>query len=173
MQCPACKNKLSPIQLGGVHVDVCKGGCGGIWFDQLELIKVDEKAEDAGELLSIERNPNTKIDTNKRLNCPKDDSIMMRHFFSVKRNVTVDQCPKCASFWLDAGELRNIREEFGSEEERTAAAHQYFDKEFGSRMAEMKLKNREGSDSASKIARMFRFICPSNYIPGKQKGGAF
>ncbi len=152
MQCPACKNNLSQIQLGGIHVDVCKGGCGGIWFDQLELIKVD---------------------SSKRLNCPKDNSIMMRHFFSVKRNVTVDQCPKCAGFWLDAGELRNIRNEFGSEEERTAAAHQYFDKEFGNQMAQMKAKSQEGSDNAAKIARMFRFICPSNYIPGKQKGGAF
>jgi Zn-finger nucleic acid-binding protein len=34
-----------------------------------------------------------------------------RHFFSAKRRVEVDQCPNCGGYWLDAGELNQIRAE--------------------------------------------------------------
>ena len=30
---------------------------------------------------------------------------MMRHFFSVKRQVEVDECPGCGGFRLDAGKM--------------------------------------------------------------------
>src|SRR5258706_16147096 len=107
MKCPACSNDLKQVTANNVNVDVCENGCGGIWFDQLEIIKFDEPSEPADELLHISTNSNIKLDYNKRLKCPKDSSIMMRHFFSVKRKITVDECPKCAGYWLDAGELRN------------------------------------------------------------------
>ena len=51
MQCPACYNQLSPFQVGNVTVDVCQGGCGGIWFDAFELQRVDDQAEAAGEAM--------------------------------------------------------------------------------------------------------------------------
>jgi uncharacterized protein len=34
-----------------------------------------------------------------------------RHFFSAKRHVQVDQCPNCGGYWLDSGELADIRAE--------------------------------------------------------------
>jgi Zn-finger nucleic acid-binding protein len=33
MKCPACKNVLQEMTVDNVTVDICKGGCGGIWFD--------------------------------------------------------------------------------------------------------------------------------------------
>ena len=63
---------------------------------------------------------------------------------SVRRQVTVDECPNCGSYWLDVGELATVRSELGSEEE-----------------------------GAQKIAQIFRFICPSYYAPGNQEWGAF
>ena len=50
----------------------------------------------------------------------------MRHFHSVKRGALVDECPRCAGFWLDAGELAAIRTEFATEKERKQAAQEYF-----------------------------------------------
>jgi len=47
----------------------------------------------------------------------------MRHFFSPKRAVTVDECPTCAGIWLDSGELQRIRTEYDSEGARKQAAH--------------------------------------------------
>ena len=63
MNCPACGNAMTEVEVKGIQVDVCEGGCGGIWFDWLELKKVDEQHEEAGQdLLEMERNPSVAID---------------------------------------------------------------------------------------------------------------
>jgi Zn-finger nucleic acid-binding protein len=113
MKCPACFNELAELQVGSVKVDVCRGGCGGIWFDAFELQRVDEEQEVAGEhLLEIEHNPQLVIDSARKRECPKCAGVKLkRHFFSAKRQVEVDECPNCAGYWLDAGELAKIRAE--------------------------------------------------------------
>lgn len=83
MRCPACGDAFSPMTLGEITVDVCEGGCGGIWFDHYELTKVDESHESAGQaLLDIEGVAGVGVDRSKRISCPKcADVVMMRHFF--------------------------------------------------------------------------------------------
>src|SRR3989442_11798551 len=62
--------------------------------------------------ISIPRDPAIQVDFKKRRNCPKcGDVVLMRHYYSKKRGVMVDECPNCAGFWLDAGELEQIRSE--------------------------------------------------------------
>ena len=175
MECPGCGNQLAEMNVADVTVDVCKGGCGGIWFDQFELKKFDEPHESAGQaLLDIQRDESIIIDRTKKFKCPKCDNIvMMRHFFSVKKEVGVDECPGCGGFWLDYGELRKIRSLFNTEQERNQAADEYFSEIFGEQLAAMKAESEEKAKKAGKIANMFRFICPSYYIPGKQDWGAF
>ena len=175
MKCPACSNMLQEMTVGDVTVDVCKGSCGGIWFDNFELKKIDEPHESVGEaLLDIERDESIVIDHTKRLKCPKcDDVVMMRHFFSVKKEVEVDECPGCAGFWLDAGELRKIRSLFSTEEERHKAADAYISEVFGDKLTAAEAQSEDKRSKAGKIANMFRFICPSYYISGKQDWGAF
>lgn len=163
------------MAVGGVTLDACRGGCGGVWFDNFELKKFDEPHESAGEaLLDIDRDEAVKIDHNKRRNCPKcATTVMMRHFFSAKKEVEVDECPACAGVWLDLGELGQIRKLFQSEEARGKAAAEYFQTVFGSELAQMKAKRKESGEKVRRFANMFRFICPSYYIPGKQTWGAF
>ena len=175
MNCPTCGNVLQAITVSDIVVDVCEGGCGGIWFDNYELKKFDEPHESAGqELLDIERDQSITVDRSKRLKCPKcDDVVMMRHFFSVKKEVEVDECPGCGGFWLDAGELGKIRSLFDTEEERHRAAHEYFSEVLGGELAALQNENQAKLNKARKIANMFRFVCPSYYIPGKQDWGAF
>jgi hypothetical protein len=174
MKCPACGNELSQMTAGDITVDVCKGGCGGIWFDQFELKKVDEAHESAGEaILEIERNAGIKIDYEKRRKCPKCNIIMLRHFFSIKRQVAIDECPQCGGYWLDAGELAMIRKLYKTDTERRDAARQYFSEIFDPQASQMLAKGQADAGRARKIARIFRYICPSYYIPGKQDGGAF
>lgn len=175
MNCPACGNVLQAITVSDIAVDVCEGGCGGIWFDNFELKKFDEPHESAGqELLDIEQNQSITVDRSKRLKCPKcDDVVMMRHFFSVKKEVEVDECPGCGGFWLDAGELCKIRSLFDTEQEREKAAEEYFSEIFGGEIAAMEAGDQAKLDKVRKISNMFRFICPSYYIPGKQDWGAF
>ena len=33
IECPVCSNTMTTMEAEGVTVDVCAGGCGGIWFD--------------------------------------------------------------------------------------------------------------------------------------------
>ena len=111
MNCPACGNVLQEITTGGVAVDVCRGGCGGIWFDNFELKEFDESHESAGEgLLDIERDESIAVDHTKRFRCPKcDDVVMMRHFFSIKKEVEVDECPGCGGFgWMPVSWARFV-----------------------------------------------------------------
>src|SRR5882672_2371300 len=59
MKCPACKSELREKGAGGMTVDICYGGCGGIWFDQRELERVDGRA--AANLHTVWRDPNKEI----------------------------------------------------------------------------------------------------------------
>lgn len=175
MICPACGNELQGIEAGGITVDACVGGCGGIWFDQLEITKFDETHEAAGEeLLGIERDENVVADHDQRRNCPRcENMVLMRHFFSVKRQAEIDECPSCAGFWLDPGELATLRSQFDTHEKREEAAEEYFDDLFGDELDAMHEESQEKLEKARKFAHALRFICPSYYIPGKQKWGAF
>lgn len=110
MKCPACFNELTEVQTGGVAVDICQGGCGGIWFDAFELQRFEAATGTTGEqVLRIERNPNLSVDQTCKRECPRCDGITLkRHFSSARRQVEVDQCPNCAGYWLDAGELEKV-----------------------------------------------------------------
>ena len=175
MKCPACGNMLTLMVAGDVTVNVCENGCGGIWFDWFELDKLDEPHESVGALLlDVKRREDVQIDETRKRMCPKcDDVVMRQHFFSVKKQVILDECPSCGGVWLDVGELGLIRSQFSSDAERQKAADEYFDEVFGAEFAAMKAENEEKRQKAQRFAHMFRFICPSYYIPGKQRWGAF
>ncbi len=111
MNCPACGNVLQEITVSDVVVDVCDGGCGGIWFDNYELDKFDEPHETADELLDIERDDSITVDHTKRLNCPKcSDVVMMRHFSSVKKEVVRFACEYVAASGADEGGVGEVVE---------------------------------------------------------------
>jgi len=166
---------MTELTVGDVKVPACKGGCGGLWFDEWSLRKVDQPNQSAGEaLLHIEQNPKVKVDPNQRRKCPRDaDIVMMRHFWSVKRDVVVDECPKCAGIFLDPGELAELRADYKSDDERHKAARDYYREMFDTQLAGMLREDRAKVASARRVANIFKFICPSYYIPGKQGWGAF
>ena len=89
----------------------------GIWLDRFELQQVDEEHETAGEpLVMLHPNPNVKVDPSLKRECPRCDGVKLkRHFFSAKRRVEVDECPGCGGYWLDHGELAQIRREKAEE----------------------------------------------------------
>jgi Zn-finger nucleic acid-binding protein len=97
----------------------------------------------------------------------------MRHFWSVKRAVTMDECPECGGIFLDAGELAGIRHEFATHEAKEAAADAYFKEVVDPMLDEQRHEDREEFERAQTFAHTFRFICPSTYLPGKQAGAAF
>ena len=125
VKCPACFNELTSMQVGSLVVDVCQGGCGGIWFDAFELQRVDEEEEQAGDaLLHIKRDEEVQVDSSRKRDCPRCVGVRLhRHFSSAKRKIEVDECPNCGGYWLDTGELARLRAE-KSEAARVAELRQ-------------------------------------------------
>lgn len=175
MKCPVCGETLSERVEAGITVDVCDKGCGGIWFDNLELKKVDEAHESAGEaLLGSEPRKPIPVDRAAKRLCPRcPNQILRRHYFSVRQEVEVDDCPRCGGIWLDACELAAIRKQFTTEQERKQAADAYISKLFDKVLAEQAARDQATSEFSKKFAHALRFICPSYWIPGKQSWGAF
>ena len=122
MKCPRTGSSLKTVKVGKISVDVSEQ-CGGVFFDNLELDKFDEKHEIRGEVLveHLSQFEAHILDADKRINCPKcEDVVMMRRFYSPKQVLEIDECPNCAGIWLDAGELELLRENFSTESERIA-----------------------------------------------------
>ena len=110
MICPACGNALAPRKAGEIAVDACEGGCGGVWFDNFELSKIDEKGAQA--IRGVGRDFALHVDRESRRRCPRcPEQLMMRRFFSRLRRTEIDECPQCAGIWLDAGEFGVIQQE--------------------------------------------------------------
>ena len=174
MNCPACGTAMTEVAAGSVKVQACKGGCGGLWFDEWVLGKVDEPAQSAGEtLLHIEQNPNITVDPSQRYKCPRDpDIVMMRHFWSVKRDVTVDECPKCEGIFLDPGELAEIRSDYASDADRHEAAKAYYGEMFDTQIAGLVKKDEKKLATAQKISNIFKFVSPRYYMAGKHDWGS-
>jgi Zn-finger nucleic acid-binding protein len=110
MKCPACKSPLREKGAGGMTLDICYGGCGGIWFDQTELANVSARA--ATTLHSVWQVPVGKVNLTEPRYCPRcPDQVLDRKWFSPVRKVEIDECPTCGGIWLDAGEFSRIYEE--------------------------------------------------------------
>ncbi len=153
------------MQAGTVTVDVCLGGCGGIWFDNFELKKLEDPSEPAGQMLvNVKKSDDLQIDYAKRRNCPRClDVIMMRHFFSPRRRVEVDECPSCGGYWLDAGELAAIREEHETDPEQQAAVKEYLDHLAAEILGPMRQGDPQDAARARRIDQLFRFTGPIRF----------
>jgi Zn-finger nucleic acid-binding protein len=141
MICPACGGELVSLSVGALTVDVCRHGCGGIWFDNFELCKVDEANEQLGEeLLATEFDPQAEVQRTRR-DCPKCIGVvMMQHKFSPEKPVMVDECPKCGGMWLDGGELAEIRRKVPTADDRRNEAQQFLNRAFMEDLARLKAR---------------------------------
>jgi hypothetical protein len=94
----------------GVKVQVCENGCKGMWFDQGELSQLDANNEGAGAALEAAlRSPRRNEGKRGPINCPKCGIPMHTHKYKRDQEVNVDECYQCGGFFLDSGELTEIR----------------------------------------------------------------
>lgn len=166
MKCPICENELVTKNVGEIVVDLCKGGCGGIWFDNYEFIKFDKPYDSAGEeFLNIEVREKLEVKLHRKLGCPKCSKVVMsKHFLSIENHVEIDECPSCGGIWLDLGELRIIRNNFRELENKYEATKKYFKKIFAGNLSKLQKESVEENAKLRKFTNMFKYICPSYYI---------
>ena len=163
MKCPVCDNEMVEKDLGGVLVDVCETGCKGMWFDWMELSKLDEKNEGFGLALKEALiYPRTNDSARGKIKCPKCGIPMHVHKYQSSKEVNVDECYACGGFFLDSGELNTIRDNFMSEEEREEYTNKLVDEVPGHKEAVDDLERRQARNAA--IERFTRFLRLSYYI---------
>ena len=113
-RCPACAAQMHPRSFGPVEVDVCDPGCGGLWFARSALATVDEPDEGMGAALEAALVHPARPVRSAPIRCTRCDVVMREHRYQNIPHVLVDECPDCGSFFLDAGELRAIRDALGA-----------------------------------------------------------
>ena len=162
MRCPACGNLLQQVKAGDITLDACVGGCGGIWFDQLELKRFEARHESTGEaLLRLPVNPAAPVNVQGKRQCPRcDDQAMLRFFYSPHRSVTVDHCPNCGGHWLDAGELATIQDVYSNDEQRGREITGFIEAAFGEQFEQLEADRQKRLERARPLRRMFGFLLP-------------
>lgn len=164
MNCPACSGKMTEQDFGGVFVDVCHDECKGLWFDWLELAKLDEKDEGFGNaLVDALESPRANDADRGKINCPKCHMPMQKHRFKKSRSVNVDECYSCGGFFLDSGELLLIRDGYMTDEEHAAYIQELLDGIPGLKEYQEDLERRYVRAKAA--LKMTRFIRPSYLVP--------
>ena len=110
-RCPVCKTVLTRIEDEGIRSQTC-GGCFGTWIGKMQLTRLVRQPLPSAlaqvpleELAALVTESNTK----RILQCPECGLSMKKVRFHDLVPVNLDRCPKCESFWLDAGELSLLR----------------------------------------------------------------
>ena len=157
---------MTEQDFGGVKVNVCTDGCKGLWLEWFALIKLDEKNEGLGDALQQALHyPRVNDETRGALNCPKCHIAMHRHLSKSDKEVSIDECYNCGGFFLDSGELNEIREHHMSEAEENA----YADNMLTNLPSYQQAANKEAHEKsrANAIANYTRFMRVSYYATGK------
>ncbi len=159
MECPNCNKPMVEKDFGGVFVDVCELGCNGIWFDWMELIKLNEREEGSGPALKDALH--TKIATTSRdgkINCPHCHVPMFEHLYKANKSVRVDECYSCGGFFLDQGELFEIRNGCMNEQEYNKSLDQLVQHiHISAKTIDNPIKHEQRENALKSLARFFHF----------------
>ena len=166
MKCPVCSKEMVEQDFG-IKVDVCKNGCKGIWFDHGELVKLDEKNEGLGEALKEALNyPRNNEGGRGQLLCPKCGIPMQTHKYKRSKEVNVDECYNCGGFFLDSGEITEIRDTYMNDEEVAAYMKKIIDAVPEYQMAKANLESLERrAEAIDKYTKFMRL----SYWLGRDK----
>lgn len=124
MKCPVCAKEMV-LEDFGLKVEVCEDGCKGIWFDHSELERLDQVGEGMGPALEAAlRSPRMNFTPRGPIKCPRCGIQMQTHKFKRDKEVNVDECYSCGGFFLDSGELKEIRDHYMNDAEVKAYADQ-------------------------------------------------
>ena len=123
IKCPACGSLMKKVFLENqnILIDICLDGCGGIWLDNRELAKVDEKDEDITPINeALKGKTFIDVDTTAERICPICNKPMVKNHVSAKQDICIDECYHCGGKFFDHSELESMRGQYNSDDERIA-----------------------------------------------------
>jgi Zn-finger nucleic acid-binding protein len=104
MLCPRDQTELKEEQLHGIEVDHCPT-CNGRWLDHHELDELE-----AGKATEEERRGMIQYaQRESELPCPVCGELMLAFNYRAY-NIELDSCEQEHGFWLDAGEVGEVRD---------------------------------------------------------------
>ena len=151
-----------------MKAQACVGSCGGLWFEWREVKKLKDRNAAAGaELLHVERAAGVHVFRDVQHPCPHCiHTLLYRHCFSRKFNYEVDQCAKCAGFWVDVGTLAHLPLKSPTESDRQTAK-EYFKSLFEENLKLENLTHPDTQEAAQIIVHLYRFLTPKALFPTK------
>ncbi len=117
IKCPACEKAMQKIFMpeAGVYIDICLDGCGGIFFDNREFERFDDKVENIDVIIdAIEGKIFSSVDSDVVRICPVCHAKMVKNYVSQKHKTMIDECYSCGGKFLDNKELQATRDEYDS-----------------------------------------------------------
>ncbi len=110
MNCPLHATPLEPWSAGQQTVPTCPR-CRGMFLGEGELNRLAGPSEGDLEFSTVDLDSFQHHDTHGGVICPRDGAPMVKVDFNVETAIILDYCKQCRGFWLDAGELKQIRAE--------------------------------------------------------------
>lgn len=158
INCPACGKEMVKIKAPNYdfYIDICLNGCGGIYFDNRELNKFDEKHEDIDFIIEALKDKTfIQTDESKQRICPYCLAVMIKNYTDSSHEVQTDSCYTCGATFLDYGELNKIREQFKSEQERSEDFMKNFIEKFNEDMLVNEKEAEKLKNSRSFLRKLF------------------
>jgi len=150
---------MTELKVLNLSVDVCIGGCGGVWFDWYELKKIEERhfAQGVGLLRAADGGAGTEDERA----CPRCEATsLVHHFASDRRDVRVDDCPNCSGFFLVHGELNTICGQAVASPECALAIEKLLDDLAGEGLASLPRDPDLSQSHEHGVARMLSLLLP-------------
>ena len=165
MECPACENVLTKFINAGVKVLACKDECGGLWFSQSQVKRLEKFKSGLGaSLLKIKRADGVKVYRGVEHICPQcKTTLLFRHFFSKEFDTEVNQCAKCGGFWVDFSGLAKLQSMSGQKKQK--ALDQYFSIIFYKKIRGIYILNEDVAEAIKNINLILQFLCPEKDFP--------
>jgi Zn-finger nucleic acid-binding protein len=111
LNCPKCNGRLEPVVYQGIEIDRCQQ-CGGIWFDSQEVEALTKvKGPDILDIGQTETAAHYNL-TEKEIHCPRCRTQMIRMLDIDEYNLWYEKCLNCGGIWLDAGEFKQFKRNF-------------------------------------------------------------
>ena len=107
MNCPLGDAQLETKTVNQTSVQTCPQ-CGGMFLEHGQLNKVADRTPGDLEYSTVDLDSGQHSDSHGVINCPRDNTPMVKVDFNVDSSIILDYCKSCSGFWLDGGELARI-----------------------------------------------------------------
>ena len=102
LKCPRCESTLGPMEMVGVHIDVCPM-CNGCWLDRNEINQLTRSRGSNAVVVELVGKNDSYIP------CPRCKAKTLQEGHHAHRpGLLLDECKQCGGVWLDRGELPTL-----------------------------------------------------------------